>query len=552
MKTLLQLLTTLLSLLLLSACYIAPRPAIPRTPAPSPTASPPPTKTPLPTLTPPLRPTRPLATATIKPTLALPSPTPTATLFPTPGAVSPVTIGVVGKLSSLNPLLDLNPALQRISPLLYASLGKIDPLTAEIRPGLADIPAVSADGLTLTYTLRANSALSPVDAQASIEAAVWPELADIRWVRQTGSHTLTVELLQANCGLLDTLARLPILRQRDVFSDTPEASIPPPLREGQGEGENPAERQAAPDAESDLDDGVSPTPSPTLSLKEGGRVLRLFDDEASLLAALQAGEVDRAYLRQKPPSLPNGCQFEPAPSPFVALITFNNQEAPFDNAAVRRALSLAVDREKVLQQAFDGAGDLATGFLPPTHYAADATLAPPKYAPDAAARQLDKVGLRDADGDGWRELPDSDEIWQVTIRANRDNAAETKTALLIADALRKIGVRARAEIVTFPTILDDLTRRDYQLIVYTLPLPPDLDWRAYFHSAAINTEFGLNLPAYSNPQVDAWLDAANALPHCERAERIRLYQKIQAQLAQDRPVDFLIRPYNFVVSGEKE
>jgi len=445
----------------------------------------------------------------------------------------------------------LNPTLQRLSPLLYASLGRIDPLTAEIHPGLAALPAVSAGGLTFTYTLSLSSPLSPADVQASIEAAVWPELADIRRVRQTGSHTLTVELLQANCGLLDTLARLPVLRQRDVFSNTPEISgnftiISSPLREGPGEGENSAGKQAAPDVERNPVYQVSP-PSPSFPLKGEWGVLRLFNDEALLLAALQAGEVDRAYLRQKPPSLPDGYCLAASPAPIVTLITFNNQKAPFDNAALRQALSRAIDREQILQQAFDGAGELAAGFLPPTHYAADSALAPPEYNPDAAARLLDKVGLQDTDGDGWRELPGSKGPWQLAIRANRDNAAETKTALLIADALRKIGVYARAQIVTFPTILDDLTRRDYQMIVYTLPLPPDLDWRAYFHSAAIKSEFGLNLPAYSNSQVDAWLEAAKSLPYCEQTERIKLYQKIQAQLAQDRPVNFLIRPYNFVV-----
>ncbi|HEY85264.1 MAG TPA: hypothetical protein G4N96_09165, partial [Chloroflexi bacterium] len=382
----------------------------------------------------------------------------------------------------------------------------------------------SADGLTLTYTLRADS-LSPADAQASIEAAVWPELADIRRMRQSGSHTLTVELLQTNCGLVDTLARLPILHQSDALSDAPSAS-----------GVFWVE-------------GMS-TPSPTLPLKGGGGFLRFFDDEASALAALQAGEVDRVYLRQEPPPLPKGYQLEAYPAPIVTLITFNNQEAPFDNVAVRQALSRAVDREKILQLAFDGAGELAAGFLPAAHYAADPALAAPEYDPGASARLLDKAGLQDADDDGWRELPDTGETWQVAIRANRDNPAETKTALLAADALRQIGVQARAEIVTFPTILDNLTRHDYQMIVYSLPLPPDLDWRVYWHSAQIDAEFGLNLPAYANPQVDAWLEEANRVSHCNRAERIKLYQKIQAQLAQDRPVDFLLRPYYFVALRE--
>jgi ABC-type transport system substrate-binding protein len=76
---------------------------------------------------------------------------------------------------------------------------------------------------------------------------------------------------------------------------------------------------------------------------------------------------------------------------------------------------------------------------------------------------------------------------------------------------------------------------------------PELDYYSYWHSDAIEAELGLNLPAYSNPQVDNWLDTADDLPGCAADERADLYRQIQAQLVDDQAVDFLMFPNAFLI-----
>ncbi|MFQ5578452.1 MAG: ABC transporter substrate-binding protein, partial [Anaerolineae bacterium] len=236
-------------------------------------------------------------------------------------------------------------------------------------------------------------------------------------------------------------------------------------------------------------------------------------------------------------------------APLLTFVAFNTGDDILGAATVRQALSHAVNRTQILQTAFGGFGTLAAGILPPAHWAANPDLPIPGYDPALAAAMLNAAGLTDGDGDGWRDLPGGGP-WQPAIRVEAGNRTEEAAALLVAGDYRRIGVQAQAEPVPFETLIDDLLTHDYQAAVYSLPVPATLDRRARWHSDQIEAEFGLNLAAYANPQVDGWLDAANTVRHCAPEARAALYRQIQAQLVEDRPVDFLVAPTYFVVVKE--
>lgn len=470
------------------------------------------------------------ATATPQP------PTATATPAESPQNRQPggeITIGLVGKLEGLNPLLDLDSTLAEISPLFTQSLMQIDPTTGATKPGLATELDISADGLTLTYTLNPGL-VTAADVQASIEIAVWPELVDVRRVETPDAQTVVVTLTQPNCALADTLSRLPLFRAADVEAEAPQSTGPFAV-------ENRAETELRLTANPDFDG-----PAPLLE----AITIRLFESEAQAWAAIEAGEIDLVSLTTLPQAPPDGYRSTPYPGSEVTFVAFNNQEPPFDQLPVRQALSLAVDREALLQAVFGGEGTLLDGFLPPEHWAADPDLSLPDFDPEAAKALLDEAGFRDQNGDGWRDDPESGETWLVGIRADESRPAEIAPALSVAAAYRQVGVKAQAEIVTFDVLIDDLLTHDYQAALYRLAIPVDADLRPYWHSDQIEAEFGINLTAYRNSQVDAWLVEANRVPGCDIAERVSLNQEILAQLSRDRPFDLLIQPNRFLVARE--
>jgi ABC-type transport system substrate-binding protein/DNA-binding SARP family transcriptional activator len=81
----------------------------------------------------------------------------------------------------------------------------------------------------------------------------------------------------------------------------------------------------------------------------------------------------------------------------------------------RRALSHAMDRQRIIDLVWDGVGTPQQGTISPQswHFASlegqrvyeEWANAYVEHVPDLAKRLLDEAGMLDADGDGWRELP---------------------------------------------------------------------------------------------------------------------------------------------------
>lgn len=517
-----------LSFLALAAC----QPELPPPAAATPMASPSTTA-----VAPPIEPAAtpmasPTATATPRPIAATPTATPI--IAPPAQPTGELTLAITGRPpETLNPLLSLDASLVLLSPLLYRPLMQLDPLTARPQPALAERLGVSADGLTITIPLTTATSLTAEDVQASIAAAEWPELADIKQVTVVDARTVSVSLSRANCALAQTLARLPVLRQTDVITAAPQATGPFAVK-----SQSPTEIQLIPNPAYD-------GPKPGLA----ALTLRFFETEAEAWQAAQAGKTDVLSLTTPPGAIPDGFRAIASPGTDITFVSFNNRQPPFDRPEIRRALSLAVDRYGALKTVWGNAGDLVAGFLPPTHWAADQMLAVPEYNPAQVAAMLDEAGWRDEDEDGWRDNPQTGQRWELGIRVDEGNQAETATALLVAEAYRQIGVHAYAEIVTFDVLIDDLLTYDYQAAVYSLSAPAELAQDVYWRSDQIGAEFGINLPGYGNPQVDEWLNEARRAPGCVPEATAALYRRIMTQLNEDRPVDFLFAPMQFTVAA---
>lgn len=475
------------------------------------------------------------ATPTATPTNAPPAPSPDLTSTPTPIAQisgEPLTVGLVGSLDSLNPLADLNPTLGVIGPLLFQSLNQLDPATAAPMPGVADLPQIAEDGLTLTYTLPPDGL--GVDAvRASVEAAIWPELDDIR-VASVTQNTISVSLAQPDCALVDQLAQLPVLTPETAAVEQPAGGGPFVVEQWDAEA---AILYLA------VNDGLAARPHLETI------VIQLFENEATAWNALLNGDLDLLSLRHLPDALPSGYKSVAYPAPLMTFISFNHQDQVMANAPVRQALALALDRMAILEHLYGDGGALARGPLHVQHWAADPSLPTPMYDLDQANTLLDEAGLIDIDGDGWRDLADG-APWTLGLRSFDGDEAQAIITFLVSDAYRRLGIRARPEPVALPTLLDDLLTRDYQAAVYSLPLFPALDLRPYWHSEAVEAEFGLNMPGYANPQLDIWLDEANRLPGCDGNSRADLYAQIQQLLVEEQAVDFLFSPSYFLVARE--
>jgi peptide/nickel transport system substrate-binding protein len=135
--------------------------------------------------------------------------------------------------------------------------------------------------------------------------------------------------------------------------------------------------------------------------------------------------------------------------------------AMFSNPDFRRAMSMAMDRDAMVKGPFYGYG-FKTWSLITSGNARwyDSTITAPDHDPEAAKALLDKLGLKDRNGDGVREDAQGHPV-QFTMLFNGDNKLRAAMATLMQDDLAKIGVKLIPSGVDFNTIVTK-TRNEYQ------------------------------------------------------------------------------------------
>lgn len=119
-------------------------------------------------------------------------------------------------------------------------------------------------------------------------------------------------------------------------------------------------------------------------------VIVVVDEPMTKLAALTAGELDfagitaahAAFVRTKPDLLVRSY-----PLIFVYGMVFNTRRPPFADVSMRRAASLAIDRQEIVDGLLFGFGSPAAGPVPP-FLPGYVPMPPTPFAPDSARRLL--------------------------------------------------------------------------------------------------------------------------------------------------------------------
>lgn len=494
---------------------------------------------------PPPTPTASSPTATLPPSAGS---TPSSPTLPPPATPPPggtALLGLVGQPDSLNPILDSEAALRELTPLLFESLLRVDPQTAELRPGLAQSwEYLNNDNQwEVIFHLPPNlqwsngQPLTAADIAASLRATQHPALAAFSDIQGVDDQTLALTFEQTNCSAVTELARLPLISAQAITATVPLGSGPfvvaewPDNRRTLTLARNPVYHAAPPPV--------------------AGLVIRFLRADELAIAQTE-GQFDLigpSSLLQEPLAP----RFERLTYPlarfFYVAVNFEPPEEEALDENIREALIRALDRETILEEALAGEGHLLAGSLLPGHWAANETLSLPPYDPEGAAQRLQQAGLRDSDGDGWLER--AGERLTLRLRVNGADETQQNLAWLISSYYRALGIETRAEGTGFDSVVDDLFSHGFDIALFGWPIPPDPDQRRFWHSTENSEGFGLNVTSYSNPQADRLLEEANRVPGCELTERAELYRDLQALLAETRPVDFLLAPHQHLLVADR-
>ncbi|HEX2691720.1 MAG TPA: ABC transporter substrate-binding protein, partial [Kofleriaceae bacterium] len=187
---------------------------------------------------------------------------------------------------------------------------------------------------------------------------------------------------------------------------------------------------------------------------------------------------------------------------------------------------------------------LATGLLPPKHWAYSGAVRHWDHDLALARQYLDEAGLRDPDGDG------PEPRLRLVYKTSAD-AFRVAIARVIAAQLAEIGIAVEVRSFEFATFFADIKKGAYQLAsMQTAEITEPDYYFMYFHSSWIPTPAnpdGFNRWRYRNPEVDRL--TRQGREELDRGKRTQIYAEVQRLVAEDVPIVPLWHEDNVVLTN---
>jgi len=288
--------------------------------------------------------------------------------------------------------------------------------------------------------------------------------------------------------------------------------------------------------------------------------------------------------------------------PQYSAIFFNpNQLSVLKDKDLRLALNLAIDKERIIREALDGAGVTIDSPILPGMLGYDPKIKDAEFNTELANKTLDKKWTR-IQPEEYFTIKQTVELknYQIEIEEVKKNASSTpamvsstldrinneikrtirqtmdsgqsfyrkdnknnilaltittadtpeylKTAQTIAAFWRTVGIQTNIQTLSGYQLNKDILRdRNYQTFVYGEIVGADPDPYPFWHSSQVDYP-GMNLAMFSDRNADKILEEARTA--FSNADRVKLYKKFQEILITEIPAIFLYTPKHLMALSQ--
>ncbi len=491
------------------------------------------------------------------------------------------TEGIVGYARFINPLLSYTDADKDLTSLIYASLLKASP-DGHLIPELADSYTISDDGLTYDFKLKNNltfhdgSPLTTDDIEFTIQKAMDNQINSPKALNWSGVQIQKISATEIKFILKKpyapfienmTIGILP----KHIWANIQDEVFDVSAFNREPIGSGPYKIKSSSRDSSGLYQSYTLEAFSNYADKMPiikNFVVKFYKNEDDAINAFNSKNIDglggitpataiKANIKN---ISTNTDQVVKSTLPRLFAVFFNQSQAPvLLNKEVRQALSVAVDRNTLINDVFKGFATQATGPIPYNQQTDTEKITDVANTNATSTDNIEsaKKILTDA---GWKmndqnimvkttKTGKTSNTQTLTFSLSTSNIPELKkTAEELRDAWAKIGAKVDIEIFDPADLNQKIIRpRKYSALLFGNIIDRDLDLYPFWHSSQRNDP-GLNLALYANLKVDKLLDTARG--STDDSIRLDAYNSIETEINKDIPAIFLYSPdYIYLTSG---
>ena len=218
---------------------------------------------------------------------------------------------------------------------------------------------------------------------------------------------------------------------------------------------------------------------------------------------------------------------------------WNLDKPMFSDKRVRQALTMAFNRQGIVENIFHGLGKVNSGPFAMQTACYDQSIEPWPFDLEAAKAKLEEAGWTDSDGDGIRDkMVDGEKVdFAFTMLIYGGSTEFSTLAEVFREDLLAIGVKMMPSAVEWSTMLKKMDEREFDVYTgaWVLSLPTDL--MQIWHSQEADKAVSSNRIGFRNKDADRIAEALRT--EFDTDKRTALCHEFHALLHEEQPYTFI-------------
>ncbi len=219
----------------------------------------------------------------------------------------------------------------------------------------------------------------------------------------------------------------------------------------------------------------------------------------------------------------------------ITYFALNESVKPLDDARVRKALQLSLNRQVLLDAAYSGKGQVEQGIMPRGLYGYDPDLEEIPYDPDEAKKLLEEAGYPDG--------------FDLTVSVSAASSLGEMALIRAAVSMwEKIGIHVQSEVLAGNVFLRQ--RRSGSLACYSASWSADYNDPDNFFYTFFGNEENTSFRSLCYPRGDIMERVSKARQIADAGERVSEYRELEKIIVQEDAawIPLFSRSYYYVAS----